>query len=182
MDLSGRHRHRILAVVPGTFPDEVVVSPDGRHIAFESTIEPEVEPFHRALYVVRRNGTHLQTLVPYRFDVGVHLGYSPRGHWLVYTRWSENPNGHEANVVLIRPNGSDEHRLTSVHRPGRSAGGATFSPDGKRIVYRFQDLNAERYWICTMRTDGSDKVRVREVPATPQANAWAPRVRPGGGR
>jgi Tol biopolymer transport system component len=178
MDLSGGHRHRILAVAPQTNPEDVVVSPDGRRIAFESTYDPDLAPFRRALMEADRDGTHVHTLVPYRYDVGVHFDWSPNGRWLVYTRWSENPQGHEANVVLIRPNGSQHVRLTRVHTPGLSAGGATFSPDGKQVVYRFANADRQRYWICTIRVDGTRNTRIREFSLPPQGSAWAPVFRP----
>jgi Tol biopolymer transport system component len=177
MDRLGRHRHRILAVAPGTSPEDVVLSPDGRRIAFESGRDADVAPFQRALLVARRDGTHLRTLVPYRFDVGVHFDWSSTGRWLVYTRWSESPAGHEANVVLIRPDGSRQRQLTHVDRIGRASGGATFSPDGRRVVYRFANLESQRYWISTMHLDGTHKTRIRELSLPPGGNAWAPGVR-----
>jgi Tol biopolymer transport system component len=177
MDLSGHHRHRILAVAPQTTPEDVVLSPDGSRIAFESTYNPDLTPFRRALMMVHRDGTHLHTRVPYRYDIGVHFDWSSSGRWLVYTRWSENPEGHEANVVLIRPDGSRQKRLTRVHATGFSAGGATFSPEGKQLVYRFANANKQRYWICTMRVDGTHKTRIRELALPPQGSAWAPQLR-----
>ncbi len=174
MNLSGEHRHRILAVAPQTNPEDIVVSPDGQRIAFESTYDPDLTPYQRALMVVDRDGSHLQTLVPYRYDVGVHFDWAATGGWLVYTRWSENPEGHEANVVLIRPDGSDQQRLTHVHASDLSAGGATFSPDAKQVVYRFANADQQRYWLCTMRVDGTHKRRLAELTFSPQGTAWAP--------
>jgi Tol biopolymer transport system component len=174
MDLTGRHRHRILAAAPGTTLGDVDVSPSGRRIAFEST--DDALPFRRALFVARRDGTHVRTLVPYRDDVGVHFDWSPTGQWLVLTRWSENPPGHEANVALVRPDGSRQKQLTHVHTPGRAAGGATFSPDGRWVVYRFANLDQERYWVNTMRVDGSHKTRILQLDTIPEENAWAPRA------
>jgi Tol biopolymer transport system component len=176
MSLSGTHRHRILAVAPNTTPEDVVLSPDGHRIAFESTFDPSLNAFHRALLVARRDGTHLHTLVPYRLDVGVHFDWSSTGRWLVYTRWSESPPGHEANVVLIRPDGSRQKRLTRVRRTGLSAGGATFSPDGRQIVYRFANADKGRFWLCTMGLYGASKTRIRELSLPPQGTAWAPTV------
>ena len=176
MDLHGRHLHRILRAAPNTGIEDVVLSPDGRRIAFESGIDPNLQPFHRAILVAHRDGTHLRTLVRYRFDAGVHFDWSSSGRWLVYTRWSENPPGHEANVVLVRPDGSREVHLTHVRRAGRAAGGATFSPDGRQIVYRFANLDAPHFWLATMHLDGSHKTRIRELAGPPQGTVWAPRV------
>ena len=173
MDLRGRDRHRILAVARGTFPEDVVLAPSGRRLAFEST---GAKPFHRALMVARRDGTHVRTLVRPRFDVGVHFDWSPTGRWLVYTRWSESPPGHESNVVLIRPDGSHARHVTHAHRSGRAAGGATFAPDGRQIVYRFANLDKPAYWLCVMRLDGSGKTRIRHLSIPPQGTAWAPRI------
>jgi Tol biopolymer transport system component len=176
MDLTGHHRHRILRVARQTTPEDVVVSPDGRSIAFESTYDPDLKPFNRAIFTARRNGTHLHTLVPYRYDAGVHFDWSSGGRWLIYTRWSESPNGHNANVFLISPNGSHQKRLTSVHPTGLSAGGATFSPDGRKVVYRFADADRGLNWISTMRVDGSHNTRIRKLTPPPQGTAWAPQI------
>jgi Tol biopolymer transport system component len=177
MNLTGAHRHRLLAVARGTSLEDVVASPDGRHFAFVGEKDEDANPFHRGLLVARRDGSHLHTLVPYRFDVGTHFDWSAANGHLVYTRWSESPEGHEANVVVIRPDGSHPKQLTHVRTEGRAAGGATFSPDGTRVVYRFARLDLERYWLCTMRVDGSDKTRLRRFDTPPQGNAWAPVAR-----
>jgi len=174
MDLRGGHRHRILAVGAHRELGSIALSPDGRRIAFESTNASR--PYRRALLVAGRDGTHLHTLVPGQLDVGVHFDWSATGRWLVYTRWSESPPGHEANVALISPDGTRHRRLTHVDTPGRAAGGATFSPDGRKVVYRFANLDKERYFLCTMRVDGTHKRRLMEFPETPEENAWAPRV------
>ena len=174
MDLTGGHRHRILAVAPGMTLGSIALSPSGRRIAFEST--DESRPFRRALLVAGRAGTHVHTLVPAKVDVGVHFDWSATGRWLVYTRWSESPPGHQANVALISPDGSRHRRLTHVDTPGRAAGGATFSPDGRRVVYRFENDDAGRYWISTVRVDGTHRTRVIRLPEKPEENAWAPRV------
>jgi Tol biopolymer transport system component len=177
MDRFGRHRNRILPVPAGNPPDVVALSPNGRRFAF-GTDKDDVKPFHRAIFVARRDGTHLRTLVPYRLDAGTNFDWSSTGRWLVYTRWSENPNGHEANVVLIRPDGSSQHRLTNVHRSGRSAGGATFSPDGQMVVYRFGNLDSGHYSIRTMHVDGTHNRLIRRFAvAPPQGIRWAPKVR-----
>jgi Tol biopolymer transport system component len=119
----------------------------------------------------------VHTLVPYSLDAGVHFDWSSTGRWLVYTRWSENPPGHEANVALISPDGSRQRELTQVDTSGRAAGGATFSPDGKWIVYRYANLDKQRYWLSTMRVDGSHKRGILLLPIPPEENAWAPKVR-----
>lgn len=177
MGRFGHHRHRILRLPAGNPPDVLALSPNGRRLTFQIDRD-DVQAFHRALFVARRDGTHLQTLVPYRFDVGSNFDWSSTGRWLVYTRWSENPNGHEANVVLIRPDGSSQQRLTNVHRSGRSAGGATFSPDGQLVVYRFGNLDSGHYWLRTMHLDGTHKTTLREFTAAPpQGINWAPKAR-----
>jgi Tol biopolymer transport system component len=174
MDLTGGHRHRILAVGAQRELGSIALSPDGRRIAFESTNLSR--PYRRALLVAGRDGTHLHTLVPGQLDVGVHFDWSATGRWLVYTRWSESPPGHEANVALISPDGSRHRRLTHVDTPGRAAGGATFSPDGRLVVYRFANFDKERYFLCTMRVDGTGRRRLLALDLPPEENAWAPRV------
>ena len=77
-------------------------------------------------------------------------------------------------AMLYVRNGMEPAAMWAALRRGLSAGGATFSPDAKQIVYRFADADQERYWLCTMRVDGTHKTRITELADSPQGTAWAP--------
>lgn len=55
--------------------------------------------------------------------------WSPRGDWIVFT--SDRDGDEQFRIYLIRPDGTDLHRLTDS--PGDAH--ATWSPDGKAVVF-----------------------------------------------
>jgi Tol biopolymer transport system component len=120
----------------------------------------------RALYKVNMNGSNLEQIVPFGFDVGVVHGWSPDGGRIVLTVYSEYPDGHSPNVVTILPHGSGLVELT--HETGdRGAGGASYSPDGRWIIFRLQDLSKDRFALWKMHPDGSDRTRITRLQLQP---------------
>jgi Tol biopolymer transport system component len=68
--------------------------------------------------------------------------WSPSGDWIAYVRgWSADTL--EGDIVLVRPNGDDEHRVGRGDEP-------SWSPDSKRLAF----TRGEDVW--TMGSDGSD--------------------------
>jgi Tol biopolymer transport system component len=88
--------------------------------------------------------------------------------------YSEYPDGHSPNVVTILPDGSGLVELT--HETGdRGAGGASYSPDGRWIIFRLQDLSKDRFALWKMRPDGGDATRITRLRLQPFGIDWGPR-------
>lgn len=125
-------------------------SPDGKWITFVRINRNEVA---QALFRVRPDGTGLEQLTPYSWDVAIKHDWSPDGKWIVITTnadWA-NPNK-GANLVLIRPDGTGATPLTRFKSPAENAFAGSFSPDGKQIVFRLE--KNDRYALATIGRDG----------------------------
>jgi len=96
-------------------------------------------------------------------------GWSPDGHWLVYT----GQRGGEFDVYKIPVTGGDEIRLTST--PGLDDG-PEFTPDGKYIY--FNSVRSGRMQIWRMRPDGSGQEQI----TNDGFNNWFPHISPDGKR
>lgn len=169
MNLQGGDRRKIRLAPPGLEAVDPLVSPDGKTLSFVG----ELRAGKRGLYSVNMNGSHLERIVPLNFDVGTRHGWAPDGHRMVFTQYSENLNGHRANVVVVRPDGTGWVQIT--HEAGMvSDGGASYSPDGRWIVYRHEDDQHGTYAIFKMHSDGADQTRIRGLLFAPQGIDWEP--------
>jgi Tol biopolymer transport system component len=73
--------------------------------------------------------------------------WSPKDHWIAFGRGLYfPPRGRPARVMLMRPDGSELHELTKTEG---NSGFPSWSPDGKRIVYRFWS-GSEYGQICRL--------------------------------
>jgi Tol biopolymer transport system component len=96
--------------------------------------------------------------------------WSPTGMWIVFTRYTTNGT---PSVYLVRPDGTDLHRLqTHVG----DAADASFSPDGKRVIF---DTNAGGNTdLHTTTLTGTQLIRITSTPGLDSAPAWTPPDRP----
>ncbi len=116
-------------------------SSDGKWISFEDRDE---------LYVVRTNGTGLR---PIARDAE-SSAWSPTGERLAFADF----NG----LVLVDVENRRRRRLTNdrLHDPANE--GPAWSPDGRRILYRRNDLGygaapSDHMQLWTMKADGTDR-------------------------
>jgi TolB protein len=177
--------------------------PDGSRIVYASTHEtmgPEcppkpdrsqgyVWPLHDyQLYTVRPDGTDLRPLAPAPGSYNAEATISRDG-WIVFTSTRDG----DLDLYKMRLDGSGLTRLTST--PGYD-GGAFFSADGKRIVWRAsrpapgQELDEyrallarklvrpSRLEIWVMNADGTDPRQVTTLGAA----SFAPFFHPDGRR
>ena len=122
------------------------------------------------------------------------LGYdaeasvSPDGEWVVFAsnrqaysteltpeqqRLLEADPAYFADIYIMRPDGSEQTRLTDV---AGYDGGPFFFPDGSRIVWRRFTEDGLMADVWTMRPDGSDQRRITDFGSL----SWAPYVHPSG--
>ena len=117
------------------------------------------------------DGTDVRELVSPNALVVIKHDWAPDGGRIAYTSpydYSRNPN-----VFAIDPDGSDPAMLTSV--TGRlQAFVGTYSPNGRKIVIRVENLDRERFRIFKMRLDGSDRTLIATLPASPRFLDWVP--------
>jgi Tol biopolymer transport system component len=146
-------------------------APDGRHIVFTgmpkggSVFDANVD-----LYVVSRDGSGLRRLTT-DDAVDYQPSWSPDGSRIVFT----SMRGGQRNVWMMQSDGSNLRRLTDAlpgapHAgSGSSAGDASWSPDGRRLVYAATADNKTSLWV--MDSDGGNK---RPLTVSMDGNAYDP--------
>lgn len=166
MNLHGGARHLIHQAPPSLGAVDPNVSPDGSTIAFVG----EHSESRKALYTITMNGTDLTRLVPLRFGLGTHIDWAPDGSRILFT---ENQAG-TSNAATIQPDGTGMVFLTH-YRDVMGAGGSSYSPDGRWIVFRLQNNNTGKYWLAEMRSNGAHRTRVRSMQFLFGSSDWGPR-------
>lgn len=146
-------------------------SPDGRQIVFTgmprggSVFDANVD-----LYVVSRDGSGLRRLTT-DDAVDYQSSWSPDGTRIAFT----SMRGGQRNVWMMNQDGSNLRRLTDAlpgapHAgSGGSAGDASWSPDGTRLVYAVTADNKTSLWV--MDADGTNK---RPLTVSMDGNAYDP--------
>jgi Tol biopolymer transport system component len=79
--------------------------------------------------------------------------FSPDGKWICFTRGA----GKDADIFVMRPGGSDVVKVVAA--PGYD-GGAFFSPDGRRLVYRSDRKGNDllQLYVCDLAFDEFDSI------------------------
>lgn len=158
---------------PGTgYDTDPNVSPDGRFISFVRVKVPDRE---QALFTIRVDGSHLRQLTSYTLDVGIKHDWAPDGSRITLTTNADHqPAGTSANVATIRPDGTGLRRLTHNRGGMPNAVTGSYSPDGRWIVYRYE--NNGRFSLVKIRSDGrGGPHHIRSLAAAPRYIDWGPR-------
>jgi Tol biopolymer transport system component len=140
------------------------VSPDGKTVTF---VRGKVEGELQALFSVDIDGTDVDKLVPYRFNVFVKHDWAPDGEHIVFT----SPITGQANVYTIAPDGSALVQLTHVG-PDVGALAGSYSPDGRWIAFRWENPSIGVYRLMKMHPDGSDRSTVTTAPIGERLIDW----------
>ena len=158
------------------FPDQSdenpEVSPDGQTVTF---VRHKVGGKLQALCAVDIDGGHLRRLTTYRLEVAIKHDWAPNGRQITLTSHADYPDHKSPNVATIKPHGS-HLRLLTHHRGGESgAFTGSYSPNGRRIVYRFENPDRERFRLFKMHPDGTHRKLIKRLPFAPRFSDWAPR-------
>ena len=151
---------------PDTDPN---VSPDGETVTFVRHKESEV---FQALFAVDRDGGNVRKLVPYRFDVAVKHDWAPDGRHIVITTNGNHSHGRSPNVATIAADGSGLRMLTRIDQAESGAFAGSYSPNGRWIVFRVENLVTERFQLFKMRPDGSHRTLIADLPFAPRHIDW----------
>ena len=172
--LSGRHARVVLRGRPFAGDNEqMVVSPDGRHIAFQRHNSPLADPAGGiAVFVMRSDGTHLRRLTPWSLRAGISPDWSPDGRWILF-RSNADGGGIDSQLYVIHPDGRGLRPVTHVGADTKLYS-ASFSPDGRQIVYGTSGVD-DLPDLYTVRTDGSRPAPVAVTPGWESSPDWGPR-------
>jgi hypothetical protein len=75
----------------------------------------------------------------------------------------------------VRPDGGGLRMLTHFATPGVNALVGSYSPNGRWIVGRFENLNRNRFRLVKMLPDGSEREVIISLPFSPRFIDWGPR-------
>jgi TolB protein len=149
---SGRGRH--VLVGGGRISGNATFSPDGRRIAFNS----DRGGLTSAVWVIGVRGGRAVRLTKPNLEA-FWPSWSPDGTHLLI---SSNCCRPASDVFTIRADGTQLRRLTHV-RGGGGAAFASYSPDGRSIVFSSDQLRGpafDRGDLLVMRRDGSHVRRI----------------------
>ena len=142
------------------------VAPDGQTVTF---VRRKVEGERQALFAVDIDGTDVDKLVAYRFNVFIKHDWAPDGEHIVFS----SPIEGQANVYTVEPDGSHRVHLTHVAAPVGAIAGS-YSPDGRWIAFRWENPSIGVYRLMKMHTDGSDRSTVTTAPIGERFIDWGP--------
>jgi Tol biopolymer transport system component len=155
---------------------QMVAAPGGGRIAFLRHNSPLGTPAGgRAVFVVRLDGSHLRRITPWSAEAGDHPDWSPDGRWILY-RSPDRGDFLDSQLYVVHPNGQGVRQVTHV-RSGTRLFSASFSPDGRRIVFAQDDGRGGEPDIVTMSVRGGPVHPVTTTPLWESAPDWGPRRR-----
>jgi Tol biopolymer transport system component len=158
------------------FPDEgdsdPNISPDGQTITF---VRHKVDAELQALYAVDIDGTNERRIAPYTLEVAVKHDWAPDGEHIVIGPWADYPDHQSPNVATIAPDGSYLRMLTNYTGGEVGAFAGSYSPDGRWIVFRVENLSRDSFRLFKMRPDGSDRTLIASLPFAPRGSDWGSR-------
>jgi TolB protein len=149
-------------------------SKDGRQLAFLRGPDwTPYEPGHLSLYVAASAGGGARRLAACGNcgkQYGNHLGWSPDGRWIAFSR-DAGPRGQES-LSVVAAAGGRPHRLTDC-RPAQCVDvQPVWSPDGRLLIFE-RWTRAGQQQLYTVRPDGSGLTKIADG-ADPQ---WSPNGR-----
>jgi len=156
----------------GEADSDANVSPDGGTVTF---VRHKVDGELQALMAVDRTGENLRRLVPYRREVAIKHDWAPDGEHIVITVNADYPHGRSPNVATIRRDGSGFRMLTHYRGGRQGAFAGSYSPDGRWIVFRVENLHTDVFRLLKMHPDGTHRTLIATLPFAPRGSDWGPR-------
>jgi hypothetical protein len=137
-------------------------SPDGRRIVFESTLSGTY-----SIYSISDDGSDVRRLTPDSAN-NEQARWSPDGKRIVF---SSDRAGH-LDLYLMNADGSNLGRLTVTN--GGGFYGASFSPDGRWVVFQGRPDNAEvRDRVYVVASDGTGFRQVSDSSYGAEGPMWS---------
>jgi TolB protein len=145
-------------------------SPDGKQLIVVKWLhEHEDDPMRHETWRFNADGSGAIKLpIPDTDEVD---DWSPDGKWLVTSSDRHPPHGSGYQLYLMRPDGTDQRRLTE----GRGLNVyPRFSPDSRRIAYLHQERGENSLWVVNIDGTGRRQVFLEENDTSPEEFCWSP--------
>jgi WD40 repeat protein len=97
--------------------------------------------------------------------------WSPDGQWLVTVSDRHPPHGRGYQLYLMRPDGTDQRRLTEGNGLNVYP---RFSPDSRRIAYLHSQRGQNSLWVVNIDGSGRRRLLEEENDTTPDHLCWSP--------
>jgi TolB protein len=150
-----------------------VFSPNGKQLVFERHVSGFAKPAGKtAVFVIGVDGSGLRRLTPWAENDGDNPDWSPDGKWILFHSYVDQPRP-QSQYFLIHPDGTGRRQVTHFSN-GTHVASASFSPDGKAIVFS-KGPEGGNIDVWTMLIDGSHVTRITRSPLWQSAPAWGPR-------
>lgn len=170
---DGSDRRRVTTHAFPFEPDNnAEVSPDGKTITF---VRHKVSGELQALFAVDPDGSNVRKVVPYTREVAIKHDWAPNGKHIVITTDADYPDGRSPNVATVRPDGTHLRMLTHFTGGQKGAFAGSYSPDGRWIVFRIENLERNSFRLMKMRPNGSDRTLIAKLPFAPRGIDWGSR-------
>lgn len=75
-------------------------------------------------------------------------------------------------MATVAADGSGLQMLTTIDRAESGAFAGSYSPNGRWIVFRIENLATERFQLFKMRPDGSNRTLIADLPFAPRHIDW----------
>jgi TolB protein len=149
----------------GTVAYEPSLSPDGLWVVFES--HPLDIEDHGVITVFAVDGSEPYRALTESEEDCRQPNWSPAGDAIVFQCLQDG----QWDLWRIDPDGSDRRRITSGAGDKTDA---SFSPDGRWVVFSADSLDSDGADIYLLRDGGGDPARVTDLSGYAGAPSWSP--------
>jgi TolB protein len=172
MDTNPKRPNPVRITRHAMHDDGPVWSPDGKRIAFSATDRATKVT---EIFVVDATGGEPRQIT-HDHVMDIHPAWSPDGRRLLYTSSMESKDQSKLDVLqsyIIDVDGPDaKPRRVPADGPVNSY--ASWSPDGKRILFRKKTENAQNSEVFLMDSDGTHVVNLTRHPGYDRYPMFSP--------
>jgi Tol biopolymer transport system component len=168
MNLDGSDRRRITA--PDVGAPDPNVSPDGGTVSFLGANAKGIN----ALFTASLDGSNVFRVTPY-LGVAFKQDWAPDGRHIVIATNADYLHHKSPNVATVRPDGSHLRMLTHYTGGEKGAYAGSYSPNGRWIVFRVENLERESFRLFRMHSDGTHRKLIRKFPFASRNSDWGAR-------
>jgi Tol biopolymer transport system component len=152
-------------------------SPDGAHIAVQTSVHRKTPPYPDRLFLMNADGSDLHQLAE---DVDVQgtywspgLSWSPDGTLMAYATFSGGREDRQIHIWTGSPDGSAPSLLFESAAPPLETGGSpVWSPDGTQVAFEHTTSDGEAVWLVANADGTGDAREIDELRYLSWRGGW----------